>query len=340
MKANVKSKIVTHYADNSDYIDIKNKIPLNYPLSIRVEPTSQCNFSCRFCANGNKEKVKETNRYHGHMGLELFRKIVLNIMEFEHPLRYLYLYKDGEPFLNPHLFEMIKFAKKYAISKKVLVTSNGSLLNQQNISDFVESECDEIIISVYGVNNYQYLKFTRTKIDFEKFVSNIRLLYTQRKYCKIHLPLLGNLFSKEDVELFFKIFGDYADTIKSEQAVNFWPNFDLKKLDTIDLSRSARADLSYQEVQVCPNMFYSLSINADGLVSACPCDWARQVVVGDVRKSSLKDIWTGNPLAELRRVHLSGNRHKHHYCGKCFFPNSSATVNLDDSAVEILSRMK
>lgn len=112
MKADLKSKIVTQTHDHSDYIDIRETIPLKSPLSLRVEPTSLCNFSCKFCANGNKERVRKTNRYHGHMELNLFKKIVMDVKEFEQHLKYLYLYKDGEPFLNPNLFEMIRYAKK------------------------------------------------------------------------------------------------------------------------------------------------------------------------------------------------------------------------------------
>lgn len=340
MKARVQSKILTNYSNKAGFVEIKDEIPLSVPLSIRLEPSSICNFSCRFCANGNKDRVKKTGRYSGSMSLEVFNKIVIDIKEFERPLKYLYMYKDGEPFLNKNLPEMIRIAKRNNISEKILVTSNGSKLNPAVIDDFVDSGCDEIIISVYGTSREQYLHFTRTDIDFDAFVDNVKLLYSKRGACKVHARLLGNLFSENDISKFFEIFGDHADTIQIEQAVNFWPDVDFSKVGSADISQSARADLSYREVKICPNMFYSLSINADGTVSVCPCDWARQVVVGDLTKSSLKEIWTGKALTDFQKIHLRGKRQEHPYCGKCFFPNSSATVYLDPYAEEILCRME
>jgi MoaA/NifB/PqqE/SkfB family radical SAM enzyme len=46
------------------------------------------------------------------MKMDLYKKIIDDMKKFEHPIKVLRLYKDGEPLINKHFPEMISYAKK------------------------------------------------------------------------------------------------------------------------------------------------------------------------------------------------------------------------------------
>ena len=111
MKAKIEPRI-----NLNDRTPLETVIPLNTPFVIFVDPSSGCNFKCTYCPTGHLDLIKKTGRYQGILKLDLFKKIIDDLNEFEKNIKVLRLYKDGEPFLNKNLHLMTKYAKD---SKKV-----------------------------------------------------------------------------------------------------------------------------------------------------------------------------------------------------------------------------
>ena len=82
------------------------------------------------------------------------------------------------------------------------------------------------------------------------------------------------------------------------------------------------------EKLVCPFPFYELAVKANGDVTVCCVDWRGDLTVGNIHFESLQDIWAGPRLAELRRVHLEGQRSKLVACRDCNVLNACPD-NLD-----------
>ena len=59
-----------------------------------------------------------------------------------------------------------------------------------------------------------------------------------------------------------------------------------------------------KDKDVCTYIFYALAVNADGTVSACCPDWDQKLLVGDLHRQSLWDIWHSQALHRLRLLHL------------------------------------
>ena len=64
----------------------------------------------------------------------------------------------------------------------------------------------------------------------------------------------------------------------------------------------------------CLYLWSQIQVNVDGTVSACPTDWNRKLIVGDLRTSSVKEIWDGEAMRTLRAQHL---RSEWNRCEKC-----------------------
>lgn len=326
-------------------IDLKNRtkletvIPLSTPFIINVDPADSCNFKCGFCPTGDKTLMKKVGRPLSTMKFETFKKIIDDLSEFPNPIKVLRLYKDGEPLLNPKFPEMVKYAKESGNVLRIDTTTNGSLLNPQLNRKLIDSGIDRINISVEGINAEQYMSFSKYKIDFEKFVDNIRDLYNNKKNCEIVVKINGDVLSLED-EIFFKeTFENISDSAYIEHIMSCWPEFDLR--DGLEVNKEvALYGQSIKEVSVCPYVFYSFSVNTDGDVSLCFLDWARKLLIGNIKDNTLKEIWTGKKLKNYQKMFLEGNRKTHPVCKNCGQLTHGMPDNIDAFSKEILTRIK
>jgi radical SAM protein with 4Fe4S-binding SPASM domain len=76
--------------------------------------------------------------------------------------------------------------------------------------------------------------------------------------------------------------------------------------------------------QACDIPFSSLNVLFNGDVIMCCGDWGRQVVVGNVKTSSLYEIWNGKAYNELRRKIVEKRYNEIQICAKCTFAELSS----------------
>ena len=334
MKAVVKPRI--HLDDRTP---LETVIPLSTPFILNVDPASACNFQCTFCPTGDRSLIKDTGRFQGRMKLEVFQKIIDDLAAFPQPLKVLRLYKDGEPFLNKNLAQMVDYARRSGRAAYIDTTTNGSLLEPARVLPVIEAGLDRINISIDGMNREQYLRFTKFDIDFEQMVANIRHLYEHRGDCEVFIKIPSELITTAQRQQFLDIFGEIADRIYIENFAPCWPEFDVEARTGIQISRGIY-DQEVGETNTCPYIFYSMSVNADGQVSSCFLDWGRKLLIGDVREQALVDIWNSPAMNDLRIQHLEGRRKEHPVCGKCGQLTHCLPDNIDVHAPMLLERMQ
>lgn len=332
MKAKIKPRI-----DLKNRTKLETVIPLKVPFIIFVDPSDLCNFHCKFCPTGNIELMKKVGRSLKIMDFELYKKIIDDICEFEKPIKVLRLYKDGEPLLNPRFAEMVKYAKEKKCAERIDTTTNASLLNPKINLEIIEAGLDRINISIEGINENQYAEFSNYKIDFNKLVGNIRHLYENRKNCEIIIKICGDTISENDKKKFYEIFGDIADGVYIEHIMSCWPEFELKEVEVNQ--KVGIYGQPIKEVQVCPYVFYSFSINSDGSASVCFLDWSRKLIIGDVKKESVKDIWNGEKLLNYQKMFLMKKRKEHPICSNCGQMSHGMPDDIDPYAEELLKKL-
>lgn len=233
---------------------------------------------------------------------------------------------------------MILYAKKAGITQSIDTTTNGYFLEPERIKPVLDAGIDRINISVDGLSDEQFLEFTGVKVDFDRYVDNIRKLYEIKSTCEICIKIAGDFLSEEDKNKFYRIFGNYADRIFIENVAPCWPEFDVQERLGVSMDKGIY-DQPLSEVNVCPYIFYSLSVNSDGTVSLCFLDWARKSLIGDVRKDSLKNIWHGKELFEHQRQHLLGQRTQNPICAACGQLSHCLPDNIDPFAEKLLEKL-
>ena len=67
----------------------------------------------------------------------------------------------------------------------------------------------------------------------------------------------------------------------------------------------------------CPYPFLQMSVLATGQALVCTHDWGRRQVVGDLNEASIRDVWNGPVMRQVRLMHLSGAARQIPSCREC-----------------------
>ena len=159
---------------------LQSVIPLNTPFVVYMDPSSLCNFRCKFCPTGEFDEIRKTSRWMGTMDFDVFKKAVDDLSDFDRPIKALKLYKDGEPLLNKKFSDMVAYAKASGYTNYIETTTNGSLWTPQKTDQIIAAGLDRVVISIYGMSSNDFHQFSRAKIDFDNFLKNIKYLYEHR----------------------------------------------------------------------------------------------------------------------------------------------------------------
>jgi len=329
MKAQVKPRI-----NLEGRTRLETVIPLETPFVIFVDPSSACNFKCTYCPTGHLDLIKDTKRYQGVLKLEIYKKIIDDLKDFKKNIKVLRLYKDGEPFLNKNLAEMINYAKNSRRVDYIDTTTNASLMTKERLKPVLDAGIDKINISIDGMNNETYESFTKTKLEFSEIVENVKWLYRNKGNTEVVVKIPADIITEKEKKDFFEVFGDYSDRIFVENFAPCWPEFDVEKHTGVKITQGIYQQ-EITETNTCPYIFYSFSVNADGLVSSCFLDWKRKLIIGDVRVESMKEIWNSKKMNDLRIMHLEGKRKKIDSCGSCGQLSHCLPDNIDKFVNEI-----
>jgi len=327
--------------DRAERTRLETVIPLETPFIIFVDPSSVCNLGCKFCPCGNAHKDLWTKeKKTGLLSYEMFRKIVDGCREFPGRIKVLRLYKEGEPLINKRLPDMVRYAKNAGIAESIDFTSNAVLLGHDLSLALIDAGLDRINISIEALTADEYEDVCGARIDFEKFIENIRFFYENRRQCHVFIKTTDKSLGSHTEDDFYKMFGEICDGMDVEKVASVWPEFELDGSFTgIDDKNLFGEEVSSN--LVCPYVFYQMCINSDGTVSSCLMDWNHKLVVGDVSHETVYGIWNGRHMNQMRSSQLEGNRGQIPVCRDCGQLKYGGVVdNIDDYRIELLEKVR
>ena len=238
--------------------------------------------------------------------------------------------------LNKRLPDMIAYAKKQDIADRIVLVTNGSLLKPELNLKLIESGLDDLLISVEGVSAQKYHEIAGVQIDYNRFLSGIRHFYEHKGNCKVYAKLAHTGLDESGEAGFHQLYDDISDTAYVEYLTKIYQGVDYSGI-VDDPSINQIGERITKKVDVCFLPFNNLNINAFGKVSPCIFDYKENIVVGDINKESLVDIWNGKRLNKFRMMHLKRERYKHvdcsicewlSICGCCIYEN---IIDADDA---------
>lgn len=259
----------TGQTGNEGYKKLSEILPLEAPLSLIIDPSSVCNFMCSFCPTGDRSLLSSVGRKVGIMPFPIFKHVVDGVIGFKGKIEKLYLYKDGEPFVNEDFSKMVAYAKKMKIARSVETTSNGSLITKERAREVVDAGLDAIRISVEHVSDSGYKKFTKTFSDYKKIRKNVAFLYKlkckRNSSLKIHAKILDINLTADEKKRFLSDFSPISDSVGVDTVIG-WSlsgkkDFKMGLLPTTGMDGITPLKIGRK---VCPQPFKTMSVNFDG----------------------------------------------------------------------------
>ena len=327
---------------NENRTYLKDVIPLDTPFNLKVEASSICNLKCIYCAHSKKNH----GVYEGNMSMELMDRILEQSKDFPHKFKVMEMFSFGESLCNPNLEDMICMAKQADVAEKINITTNGLLITKERADKLIDSGVDIIRISLQGIDSKGYEKTCGVKIDFERFVENLKYLYDNRGNTSIRMKIADIAISDipDGQKRFEEIFGSIADSIFVERIIPMYADMDYSVISSniYDNAIHGRESIKQDEIhKVCNRPFYRLRVAADGKVTAACCDIPNDFHYGNMNEERLVDIWNGEKRKALLMMQLKGKRFEHPICKTCMIPNDITTEAdvLDPWAEEIIVRI-
>lgn len=158
------------------YFLVKSLISL--PSVIQLEHTTKCNLKCKYCMRSNGINTD--------MPISLFNSICAQLRpKNRRETRSLFLTGLGEPFLNPNLFFMIKYAKRLGF--EVGLTSNLTIMNQSIARKLLFTELDHLHISIDYADK-ELFESIRIGAKFEHVLNNLKIIVGNKKQLGLDKP--------------------------------------------------------------------------------------------------------------------------------------------------------
>ena len=265
-----------------------------FPNMVQIETTNGCNAACIICPH------KTMNRPIQTMDDRLFSKVIDECAEYK--CGNVHLHNFGEPLVDKKIVQRIKLAKDKGLPR-VKIFSNGSLLNEGMAEDIIKAGLDEINISFDGADREEYEKI-RYPLKFDTVVNNIKRLVAIRD--KLHAPL--------KIEIACSSTSDKSDTMISlEKCVDKFSFGKLHNWGDSDIAPVGRSKIR----KPCSRIWRTFTVLSDGRASLCCIDYEGKVILGDVNKSTIHDIWKNAQYKQQRKLHTFAMQHKVAICDHC-----------------------
>lgn len=288
------------------------------PLSISLEPTTSCNLRCPECPSG----LRSFSRPRGMLDAEAATNII-NQVAAKTP--YLLLYFQGEPYLNPAFFDVVRAG---ADKKMYVATStNGHYLTEANARKTIESGLARLIISIDGTTQDVYSAYRRGG-SLQKVLDGAERLVRLKKEMKSATPHIifqflvvkPNEHQLQDVIRLADEIGVDEVKFKSAQVYDYENGNELiptvEKYSRYKKLPNGKYRLKGKLMNHCWKMWHSCVVTWDGSIVPCCFDKDARYKLGSLSNNSFEDIWH-SPAYNRFRAALLRDRMKIDICQNC-----------------------
>ncbi len=275
------------------------------PYFINLEPTGYCNLRCTICSY-------RQDRGKGYMDLSLADRILDDAARFG--VSQVRFFLAGEPIFHPRLDVMIAEARRRGMLTQV--HTNANYLDERRSRKLLDSGLHHISFSFDGETAEEY-ESIRVGGDFEKTFSNIvrflqlkkergtRFPYVTLQVIKPYRP--GSPF----VPRLSDAFKSRLEGLPIDRFLVLYP-FNWPGMEPPDFIRP-----SGKKFFPCPVLWQSLSVGYDGRILGCCGDLNGEVQLGDARTQTLAEVWNGDEIVRMRRLHVQEKHREIPLCREC-----------------------
>jgi len=298
-----------------------------FPSYLQIEPTAKCNLKCTTCL---RSRLKD--EVNSDMELDTFKSIVDQLRSHVYSTQAINLTGCGEPFLNPNLIDMVKYAKKKGL--KVTLVSNFTVTTEKKLLELIEAELDTLAVSIDGATKKTF-EAIRIGAVFEDILKKVIFVVKMKEKLGVRKPKLyfNCVIFKENSYEAKKIVG-LAEKLRIDGIVFSKPVFPGVKYSETNISGIPVEELVSTKVKVDVKYLaerapHCMALRAcyvtfDGKVM--PCNVVIETVprreypsyqMGELTKQSLADIWFSRKYKKLRTRIINTGYGNMPFCKSC-----------------------
>ena len=327
----VQGKLSTEELKNieKELDSFRNKTPTIF----NIETTNYCNMKCVFCArtiymqrkniwidDSLFEKMLDKVQCHKDENLDDFwqwlendakfnpKEVSENGFYFSVVSRCLILHGYGEPF-DKYLIKRLEACKKRNIPTYFSCTP--ATMTVEKAVKAMEAGLNVLKFSLDAMDDTDIKSIRGKKANYDESINKIlELLEIKKK----------RGFKTVFVPCMIAISNDEKNKAMHEKFINFWKGKDVfayvKSQDNRWLFEQAEelTNKSHYAQQYCEFPWTSSTIMAEGNVVPCTQISNNEIVLGNVNKDSIENIWNGEKYNKLRQMHITGDFPKGHKC--------------------------
>lgn len=308
------------------------EMTLNPPLpqSFSIELNNTCNHRCVFCEAHSSHLKNPMKTF--VMDKEFAKRLIDNASNLGIGKKELGLYMNGEPFLYPHLEEIVKYANEKGTFPYIYLTSNGTVKEFSKLQAVIDAGISSIRFSVNGTNKEDY-KRIHGRDDFDTVVSNIKRLceYRENKGLNFAISISSVVtpITQNNEESLTELFGDLVDDIL------FMKVFKTNRFDNDEEFFYSNSDMNTNDNYKCKSIFESMFIDAAGHVLLCCTSetyFNASTYVTQINPNGeieLDKVWNMPMYQKYRRLFIEGKDLNGTVCENCIIRKRSGQTFAD-----------
>ena len=266
---------------------------------------------------------------------------------------------EGEPFLHPHIFEIIRLAKRYGLH--ATITTNGTLFDATRARQVVDSGLDSLHVSLWASSCESYAQHYpgTDQANYHRVIAGLRALSAVKAQQGVrtpHVTLLNptNRLNYRDVDKMVVLAKETGCN-----AVSFTPfKTNRGDMDRYALSAQEQADLRSHLISLrkqikayalghtidrflarsgfdrisdtlpCYVCWFHSRVKVDGTVVSCG---RSTLALGSLKTDRFTEIWNGEPYRteRIRRLAPDGHRYRAEMadCEVCGFVSDNRKIH-------------
>ena len=304
------------------------------PTIFNIETTNYCNMTCVMCPrtiymtrkniwvdDDLFENMLDNISIHKDENLNAFWKWLERDVEFNPKevsengfyfsvvSRCLILHGYGEPFLDKYLIKRLEACKKKNIPTYFSCTP--ATMTIEKAIKAMESGLTVLKFSLDAMDDDAIKDIRGKKANYEESIEKIHKLIDIKKERGFKTLLVPCMIAFNNDKDNSKLHNKFLDFWKGKDVYayvksqdNRWHFEQNKELE----------NNSHYAKQYCEYPWTSTTVMAEGNIVPCTQISNNEIVLGNVNKNSLEEIWNGKSYKELRKMHITGNFPKGHKC--------------------------
>lgn len=288
----------------------------DHPFGLyNIELTNKCPMKCVMCP-----RTKNMTRPQGFMDFDLYKRAIDELVAANKDYvnsRIVWLHHFGESLLHPRFGDCIAYASGRGVRPALSI--NPIMLKDDVIDALLESKPYLLTMSLDGHDNESFYRIRGVKRSYNASHDSLLRFLDRKMKTKSRVQVIVSMID----------FDMNAESIKAQES--YWRNipgvdqFLCKDFSTWDgaagdinalAGDGRKANTVDRSAAACTLPWEVMTVSWNGDVLPCCYDYDGKMVLGNMGKQSLSEIWNGEKLQSIRKEFID-NSVTNPLCRKC-----------------------